>query len=237
MANINKIKKELQDHSDPIRAKLLQGFFKTGKGEYGYGDIFLGITVPEIRKLAKKNSDAGILIVEQLIKSKIHESRLLAILILVERYRRASDSEKRTIARFYLSHRQYINNWDLIDLSAHKIIGHYLLDKPKSILYKLVVSKNIWDRRIAVLSTFYFIKNNKFGDSLKMAKILLSDDHDLIQKATGWMLREIGKRSTKTEEEFLKKYYKIMPRTMLRYAIERFPEKRRLAYLNNAVRQ
>jgi 3-methyladenine DNA glycosylase AlkD len=237
MANINKIKKELRDHSDPVRAKALQRFFKTNKGEYGYGDIFLGITVPEIRKLVKKNGDVGIPIIEQLIKSKIHEERLLAILILVEHYQRASDSEKITIARFYLSHRQYINNWDLIDLSAHKIIGSYLFDKPKKILYKLVVSKNIWDRRIAILSTFYFIKNNKFTDSLKMARILLLDDHDLIQKAVGWMLREIGKRSIKTEEEFLKKYYKVMPRTMLRYAIEKFPEERRLAYLNNAVRQ
>jgi len=222
-------KKELKNKANPKRAKITQRFFKTGPGEYGEGDVFLGIVAPEIRKLVKKYSDLKIKEIIRLLHSKIHEERLTALLIMVKKFQIEKNKEK--IYNLYLKNTKYINNWDLVDLSANKIVGDYLLDKPKSILYKLAKSKSIWERRISIIATFNFIKNNEFEETLKIAKILLNDKHDLIHKAVGWMLREIGKRDLKIEEEFLKKYYPKMPRTMLRYAIEKFPEKKRKQYL------
>ena len=216
-------------------AETLQWFFKTGEGEYGEGDKFLGLKVPQIRNIAKSNKDLTFVEIQKALKSKFHEERLCALLILVERYTKSGENEKEKIVEFYLDNTMYINNWDLVDLTAPKILGKYLLNRNKEILYKLSSSDNLWKRRISILATFEFISKKQFNDSLKIAKILLNDDHDLIHKAVGWMLREIGKRSLETEERFLKKHYKKMPRTMLRYAIEKFPEKKRLAYLNNRI--
>ena len=226
--------KDIKKLSNPEKAQFLQRFFKTGKGEYAEGDIFLGIVVPVQRQLAKKFKDLSFNKLKELITSKYHEERLIALLILVERFQKADESEKEKIVKFYLDYRKGINNWDLVDLSAPKILGEYLLDKEKSLLCKFAKSNDLWEKRIAVLSTFTFIKKKDFTDALKIYEILLNDKHDLIHKAVGWMLRELGKVDLKTEEEFLKKHYKTMPRTMLRYAIEKFPEKTRRAYLKGS---
>jgi len=227
-----RLKKELDKFSDLKQAKILQGFFKTGKGEYGEGDIFLGIKVPEQRKVAIKFFEELFLEdLEKLLKSKIHEYRMSALLILIKQYEKADEKYKKEIYNFYLKNTKNINNWDLVDISAPKIAGDYLLNKPRKILYKLAKSENLWERRIAIISTFAFIRNNEFTDTLKISKMLLKDKHDLIHKATGWMLREVGKRDQKIEEEFLKKYYLKMPRVMLRYAIEKFEERKKKFYL------
>lgn len=229
------LKKELEKISDPKKAKDLQRFFKTKKGEYGEGDIFLGITVPRQRILAKKFIDLKYGDLEKLLKSKKHEERMVALLILVLKFKKASTEEQKQIYNFYLKNIKHINNWDLVDLSAPTVMGFFLLNKNKNILYKLVKSKDLWQKRIAILTTFNFIKNNQFEDSFKISKILLNDKHDLIHKAVGWMLREAGKRDLNAEETFLKENYKEMPRTMLRYAIEKFEEKKRLAYLKGKI--
>ena len=191
----------------------------------------MGIIVPEQRKIANKYKSLDLKDVQKLLDSKIHEERLVALFILVDKYAKAEEKEKKDIFDFYLRNTQKINNWDLVDLSAHKILGEYLSDKDRSIIYKLAKSENLWERRIAVLTTFRFIKNSQFEDALKIGEFLLKDKHDLIHKAVGWMLREIGNRDQKTEEEFLMKYYKVMPRTMLRYAIEKLDDKKRKFYL------
>ena len=226
---LQELRKELAKHSSKYRAEISRKFFKTGKGEYGEGDVFLGLTVPNIRKIAKKYSFASLKIVQELLNSKIHEERLLALFILVDQFKMTGNEK---IVRFYLKNTKKVNNWDLVDSSADKILGNYLLNKPKNILYKLANSSNLWERRISILSTFEFIRNNKFEDSLEIAEILLNDKQDLIHKAVGWMLREVGKRNQTVLEKFLKKYYKRMPRTMLRYAIEKFDERRRKEYLS-----
>jgi len=228
---LNQIKKDIKDLENPEKAKLLQRFFKTGPGQYGEGDIFLGITVPLQRQIAKKYTNLSLDEIQELLSSKIHEHRLIALLILIDKYKKADQIKKEEILNLYLKNTKYINNWDLIDLSAPNIVGDYFLEKDKSILYKLANSDNLWEKRIAVLATFTFIKNNRFDDSLKISEILLKDKHDLIHKAVGWMLREIGKKDQKTEEDFLKKHYKNMPRTMLRYSIEKFSEEKRKFYL------
>lgn len=228
---LQELKNEMNLLKNPEKAVILQKFFKTGKGEYAEGDIFLGITVPEQRKLSNKYSDLSLKEIQALLNSKIHEERLTSLLILVLKYK----NNKKEITDFYLKNTKNINNWDLVDLTAPKILGNYLLDKDKSILYQLANSKNLWEKRISVLSTFEFIKNNQFEDALKISEILLKDEHDLIHKAVGWMLREIGKRDIETEEEFLKKHFKAMPRTMLRYAIEKFPESKRQGYLKGCI--
>jgi 3-methyladenine DNA glycosylase AlkD len=232
---MNAIEQEIQRHANPEKAKILQLFFKTGKGEYGEGDVFLGITVPEQRKIAKNFSNSELEEIEELLESEIHEKRMTALLILVEKFEKSENEEKRKIFDFYLGHTNYINNWDLVDLSAPKICGAFLQNQNRKILYTLAVSQSLWERRIAIISCFAFIKKNDFKDALKISEMLLQDEQDLIQKAVGWMLREIGKRNPKTEEEFLKKHYKRMPRTMLRYAIERFPEKKRKAFLQGTA--
>jgi 3-methyladenine DNA glycosylase AlkD len=229
---LDQIKKDLAQLGDPERAKNSRWFFKTGKGQYGEGDIFLGIPVPEQRKVAKKYFLLSLDDVQELLNSKIHEYRFTALVILISKYRKAEESLKEEIFNFILKNTQNINNWDLVDLSAPRIIGDYLLNKERSILYKLAKSKSVWERRISILSTFTFIDNNDFKDALNISELLLNDEHNLIHKAVGWALREIGKRDQNVEEQFLAKYYTHMPRTMLRYAIEKFAEKKRKKYLS-----
>ena len=228
------LKRTVRKQSNPEKGKFLQRFFKTGKGEYAEGDIFAGITVPVSRKISRQFKNLSLNDLSKVIKSKIHEERLIALFILVGRMQKANEKEREKTYKFYLKNLKYINNWDLVDLSADKIIGEYLFDKKRELLFKLVKG-SLWERRIAVLSSFNFIKKNDYSTTLKICKLLLTDKEDLIHKATGWMLREIGKRDLKTEEDFLKLYYKKMPRTMLRYAVEKFPERKRKSYLLGRV--
>ncbi len=227
------VEDELKRLSTPERAKSSIWYFKTGKGLYGEGDRFIGVTVPDQRKVARRFNNLPMSEVLKLLKQPIHEYRLTALFMLVERFKRANENEKKQIFDRYLKHTKFINNWDLVDSSAPYIVGVYLLDKPKErkILYKLAKSQNLWERRIAILGTSAFIKNKDFDDTFKIAKILLYDKHDLIHKAVGWMLREIGKLDQEAEEKFLQIYYKIMPRTMLRYAIEKFSLEKRQSFL------
>lgn len=225
------LKQDLQKLRNEEKIKVYSNFFKTGKGEYGEGDQFLGISVPEQRKIARKYHDLNLDDIRDLLTSKIHEHRLTALLILVEKHNKSNDKTKQEIFDFYFENAKMVNNWDLVDLTADKIVGAYLIDKDKSILYNLAKSDNIWERRIAIVSTYNFIKNNKLDETFKIAEILMKDKHDLIHKAVGWMLREVGKRDQKEEEKFLVKHYKNMPRTMLRYAIEKFDEEKRKFYL------
>ncbi len=232
---LQKILSRLKDLGDRQRARDLQRYFKTGPGEYGEGDIFIGLRVPEIRTLAKEYQSIPLSTAVQLLHSPIHEARLLALLIMVRTYTQADEVIREEIYRTYLEHTRFINNWDLVDLSAHHIVGAHLINKSDDPLQALAASDLIWDRRIAIMATFYFIKKGRFSLSLSIAQRLLQDQEDLIHKAVGWMLREIGKRDQKTEESFLKVHYKTMPRTMLRYAIEKFPEKLRQRYLKGNI--
>jgi 3-methyladenine DNA glycosylase AlkD len=229
------IQRRLRQFASREKAKVLQGFFKTGPGEYGEGDFFLGVVVPDIRRVAKEFQNAPLGEITTMLASDVHEERLLALLMLVQAYARGDDSLKKQIYSLYLKNTTYINNWDLVDLSAPNIVGAYLLDKSRKPLYAFAKSRDVWKRRIAILATFQFIKQNDFDDTLGISKILLTDDHDLLHKAVGWMLREVGKRSLPVEEKFLRRHYKNMPRTMLRYAIERFPEGKRQKYLNGKI--
>jgi 3-methyladenine DNA glycosylase AlkD len=229
---LNEFRKKLGGLADKEKAKILQRFFKTGKGEYGEGDIFLGITVPIQREVAKKFLGLRLDDLQKLLDSKIHEERMIALFILVDKYKKADASWKKNIFNFYTKNYSRINNWDLVDLSAPNIVGDFLLDRNRKILYAFAKSDNLWKKRIAIISTFAFIRNNEFKDSIKLAEILLNDKHDLIHKAVGWMLREIGKRDKKELIKFLNKNSVKMPRTMLRYSIEKFPEKERKKYLN-----
>jgi len=235
MNTLADLKSEIKSHSNPKRAEASLRFFKTGKGEYGEGDKFYGLTLPEINSLVKKYKDLPLKSVISLLKSRYHEDRTTAVLILVEKYRKADINAKNDIYYLYINNTKHINNWDLVDISAPKIVGRHLCNRSRRILYKLAKSKLIWDKRIAIMSTFHFIRNNDFNDALSISKILLIDKHDLIQKAVGWMLREIGKRNIKVEEKYLKENYKVMPRTMLRYAIEKFPEALRKKYLLSKI--
>ena len=229
-----RIKEDLRALADPERAGILAGFFKTGPGDYGEGDVFLGVSVPAVRAVAKKHTGMPLAGIRKLLNSRLHEVRLAALLVLVEKYRLAGAAGKKEIFGFYISNARRVNNWDLVDLSAAKIVGNYLLDKgeeEKSVLAKLAQSGNLWERRIAIIATFEFIRHNDFGHTFRISELLLGDRHDLIHKAVGWMLREVGKRSQEAEEEFLRKHLKQMPRTALRYAIERFGEKKRRQFL------
>jgi len=232
---LKKIKEDLEKAANPEKVEIYQRFFKTGKGEYGEGDIFIGLTVPKQREIAKKYIGLDLEDVKKLLSDKVHEYRLTGFLILVYKFEKADEKEKNNIVEFYLKNIKSANNWDLIDCVADKILGNYLIDKDKKILYDLAKTDNLWKKRIAIISTFEFIKNNQFEDTLKISEILLKDKHDLIHKAVGWMLREVGKRDMKTEEVFLKKYYKTMPRTMLRYAIEKFDSKKKAFYMNRKI--
>jgi 3-methyladenine DNA glycosylase AlkD len=229
------IQKELKGLSSPADAAFLQGYFKTGPGQYGEGDIFRGIRVPVLRRLAVKHRHIPLEEADALLHSPYHEDRLFALLILVDRYGAADEAGRAAVYRLYLDRTDRINNWDLVDLSAPRIVGAHLSNRSRKPLYTLARSKNLWERRIAVLATFYFIRNSDFEDSLKIAALLLGDKEDLIRKAAGWMLREVGKRDLKAAEDFLLKHCRRMPRTMLRYAIERFPEETRRRYLKGEI--
>jgi len=215
--------------NDEIAKQSLR-FFKTNKGEYGYGDKFLGIPVPIIRKNIKKFKNISIEDNLQLLKSEFHEERLFALLMFVYKFSTNKNLQEE-IYKIYLENTKYINNWDLVDSSAYKIVGCFLFDKNRDILYKLANSTNLWERRISIVSTFYMIKRNDFEDTLKISKILLNDNEDLIHKAVGWMLREVGKRDLDIEKQFLDKYHTQMPRVMVRYAIERFEQNLRKQFL------
>lgn len=227
------IQKEIRRLANPEKAKVLAGFFKTGKGQYGEGDKFLGVTVPQIRKLVKEYRQLPFAETLQLLKSDFHEERLAALLIMVVQFEKGDEKQRKKIFEAYLKNTKRINNWDLVDLTADKIVGAYLADKPKNLLFKMAGSKILWERRIAMLATFHEIKKGDSAVALEIAEKLLNDKEDLMHKAAGWMLREVGKRCSQKEEEiFLQKYAKVMPRTMLRYAIERFEEKKRQGYLS-----
>lgn len=217
------------------KARILQRFFKTAPGEYGEGDVFVGIQVPDIRKLAKEYQDIPFSELGQLLHSPIHEARLLALIILVRAYKLGDDSFKEQIYDLYLQNTHFINNWDLVDSSAEHIVGSHLRYRDRSPLQALAVSDLLWDRRISIMATFHYIRCEEFDETLRIAEMLLKDPEDLIHKASGWMLREIGKRNRAAEEEFLKAHYKTMPRTMLRYAIEKFPEELRQQYLQGKL--
>jgi 3-methyladenine DNA glycosylase AlkD len=230
---LNNLIKELNKKASPKRKKANEWFFKTGEGQYGYGDKFVGISMPDIRAIAKKYFDLSMDDVLELVKSEIHEYRMTGLVILVYQFEKANEKLRKKIYKTYLKNTKYINNWDLVDVTTPRIVGGYLLDKKKErkVLYKLVKSKSLWERRIAVLATFMFISKNDFKDSVKIGEKLLKDKHDLIHKAVGWMLREIGKRDEVTLLAFLDRHYKVMPRTMLQYSIERLSPEQREFYM------
>jgi len=231
MSELKRLKRELAAAACPEKAAVLQRFFKTGPGQYGQGDVFLGITVPVQRRIAAACS-LDLPDIARLLASEIHEHRLCALFMLEARFRQAEPLEQEKIVAFYLENAERVNNWDLVDLSADKILGRFLLERDRAVLYELAASENLWRRRIAVIATFAFIKNGDWRDTFNLAEILLSDHHDLIHKAVGWMLREVGKRvSEKKLEEFLQANHRKMPRTMLRYAIERLDPQKRGFYL------
>lgn len=229
------IQSRLKKLGSPEKAKELQRFFKTGPGQYGEGDVFRGVMVPEQRKVAREFSDLSLTEIQKLLKSKIHEERLTALLILVARFKKADASLREKLYKFYTRNLRYVNNWDLVDLSSHYITGAYLYDKDRTQLYELAQSDDLWERRVAIVSTCYFIAKGDLADTFKISRMLLKDQHDLIHKASGWMLREAGKRDMEKLEKFLLRHYKTMPRTMLRYAIEKFPEKKRQSYLKGTA--
>jgi 3-methyladenine DNA glycosylase AlkD len=229
--SLTEIRGRLRELACKDTAEVLQRFFKTGPGEYGEGDVLIGIKVPPLRKLSSEFGGEPLPTLRTLLKSKIHEERTLALMILVRQFARADESLREQIYDFYLAHTRFINNWDLVDGSAPYIVGPFLWERDRSQLYRLAKSSSLWERRIAMLATLYFIRQNDFDDALKISALLVADQHDLIHKAVGWMLREIGKRSLAAEESFLKVHCRAMPRTMLRYAIERFPETQRRKYL------
>lgn len=222
---------EIKKSADPKRAEVSKWFFKTGPGQYGEGDVFVGLAVPQMRVIARKFQDLELKDILQLLNSKIHEHRFIALVILTMKFKKADDKNKKIIADFYLKNARNVNNWDLVDTSAPYILGQYLLERPRQVLYRLARSSNLWEKRISIIATQAFIKNNQFTDTLKISEILMTDTHDLIHKAVGWMLREVGNRDMKTELKFLDKHYRNMPRTALRYAIEKFPENLKRKYM------
>jgi 3-methyladenine DNA glycosylase AlkD len=234
MSTIVEIRKALTGLGDPARAAGLQRFFKTGPGEYGEGDRFLGLTVPQVRLLVRRFHPADLALLPELLRSPLHEERLLALLLLVERYRRGTDADRDRVYALYTRHFRRINNWDLVDASAEHIVGPH--GPGRAQLLRWAGSSHLWTRRIAIVSTFHAIRRNRFGDTLAVAARLLKDPEDLLHKATGWMLREVGKRDIEALEGFLKRHHRVMPRTMLRYAIERFPERKRKAFLHGTIR-
>jgi len=228
---LNDLKKELRASEDRNKAVVLKKFFKTAPGQYGEGDIFLGINVPKIRQIAKKYLDLNFNEIEQLLSSRFNEHRLIALIILITLFKKGGQKERGKIYHFYINHIENINNWNLVDTSAPVIVGQWLLQHPKDILYKFARSKKLWQKRIAIIATLGFIRAGEFEDTFKISEILLQDKHDLIHKAVGWMLREVGKKNEPLEKRFLDEHCKKMPRTMLRYAIERFNKKDYQYYL------
>ncbi len=225
------LRSRLRQLASPSRARNLSWFFKTAPGEYGAGDRFIGIRVPVLRRLAREFRSLPLPAAVELLQSPIHEERLLALLILTNAYERADESGRAAIYRLYLKNLARVNNWDLVDCSAPRIVGPHLEKRSRNVLFRLARSKILWRRRVAVLATFYFIRQGDFADALRLAELLLDDEHDLMHKAVGWMLREMGKRDVAELKKFLHKHAARMPRTMLRYAIEKFPEPERKRYL------
>lgn len=232
---VQDVQAEMQRLADPAIAAHSQRFFKTGPGQYGEGDRFLGIRVPVVRGLAKKSRDLPLDQVTVLLHSQWHEERLLAVILLTLQFQRGDTVRKREVFDLYLASTGWVNNWDLVDASAHHIVGGWLQDRPRDLLYRLARSTSLWERRIAMMATYHFIRNDDFADTLAIAELLLEDKQDLIHKMCGWMLREVGKRDQVVAEEFLQVHYRTMPRTMLRYAIERFDEGLRQQYLKGEV--
>jgi len=229
------VRSELNKHADKEYADRALRFFKTGKGDYGEGDKFLGIRVPVLRKLVKTYKGISLDEIMKLLKSAYHEERMLALFFLVDMFKKGAEGAKAAIYNAYLNNTAYINNWDLVDTTAPHIVGAFLADKNRAPLYQLATSRSLWERRIAIISTFYFIRQHDFAETIELSRILLHDQEDLMHKAVGWMLREVGKHRMSALEGFLKTHYKHMPRTMLRYAIEKFPEKRRQRYLKGKI--
>lgn len=225
------IQSRLHSLASPETARILQGFFKTGPGQYSEGDVFLGIKTPEIRAVASEFPDISLDTAIGLLHSRLHEERLLALLFLMRHFSNGNTHERQSVYHAYLANSAWINNWDLVDLSAPHVVGAYLADQARTPLYQLVRSASLWERRIAMVATLHFIRHNDFDDTLQLAEQLLHDREDLMHKSTGWMLREVGKRDQTRLEIFLQQHCQAMPRTMLRYAIERFPETLRQAYL------
>ncbi len=230
--NAAEIQREFRRHGDSAAAAHAQGFFKTGPGQYAEGDVFLGIRVPVIRTFVKTHRTLGLEEVKELVRSTYHEERMLGLLILAEQYPKAEAKSRELIYKFYLNHTDHINNWDLVDCSAGKVVGAHLFERKRDPLDKLVRSTSLWERRIAIVATSYFIMRHQFDDTLRLSERLLPDKHDLIHKAVGWMLREVGKRDEAVLEGFLREHHAAMPRTALRYAIERMPEAKRKSYLH-----
>lgn len=231
MKRLTEIQSRLRSHASPETARVLQGFFKTGPGQYGEGDAFLGIKVPVIRAVSKHFPNVPLDTAVDLLHSHFHEERLLALLFLMRHFAAGGAHERESAYLAYLAHTAWINNWDLVDISAPHVVGTYLANQPRAPLYRLARSTLLWERRIAMVATLHFIRLGDFDDTLQLARLLLNDREDLMHKASGWMLREVGKRDQKRLEAFLDQHGRAMPRTMLRYAIERFPETLRQAYL------
>ena len=233
--NAKDVRVELRSLADPQKAALYPRYFKAGAGEYAEGDRFLGVTVPKQRRVARRYEALPWRSIQSLLRDPFHECRLTALLILVRRFERGTETQRERIVNFYLDHLDFVNNWDLVDSSAHKILGAWLEHRDRSVLYELAASGHLWRQRVAVIATFHFIANDDFEDSLALATQLRDHEHDLIHKAVGWMLREIGNRDRSVEEAFLAEHHRKMPRTMLRYAIEKFEPARRKAYLAGTV--
>lgn len=229
------LEKQLRKQGDKAIAQHSQRFFRTGKGEYGEGDLFVGVRVPALRKLVKESGDTPLTQIYELLKSKYHEARLLALLMLVNRFNSAEEADRKKIFNRYMRNLRHVNNWDLVDSSASYIVGVYLYDKDRSILYKEAKSKNLWRRRVAIIATHYFIRQEQYTDTLRLAKLLLQDKEDLIHKAVGWMLREVGNRDEQVLHKFLRQHCRRMPRTMLRYAIEKLNQQQRQQYLKGRI--
>jgi 3-methyladenine DNA glycosylase AlkD len=233
-ASLDEVRDALRAYADPEKAKFLKRFFKTGPGEYAEGDLLIGVTVPQTRSVAKKYKNLALSDQVKLLRSKIHEERLLALILMVATYVRGDEKTQKKIYETYLANLKHVNNWDLVDTSAPFIVGHYLFLRDTRVLDRLAKSKVLWERRVAILSTLYFIRQSNFEPTLRIAEKLLQDPEDLIHKAVGWMLREMGKKDLRPLKEFLATKCSKMPRTMLRYAIEKFPEKQRKAYLKGS---
>ena len=229
------VRDRLRELVSPEAAAMAARFFKTGPGQYGEGDIFLGLRAAEMHRLAKEFQTLALEELRVLLQSEIHEDRLLALLIMVRRVLRAEEATRKAVYDLYLASTRHVNNWDLVDASAREIVGGYLADKSREPLDRLARSSSLWERRISIVATHYFIRQNDLADTIRIAERLLADHEDLIHKAVGWMLREVGKKHQPTLESFLKRHGKVMPRTALRYAIERFPTDLRRAYLDGSA--
>ena len=225
----------LHAQASPEHARVLQGYFKTGPGEYGEGDVFAGVRLPALRALAKELRALPLEEVTEILRSPVHEERLLALLLLVLAYPKGDEAKRQAVYDLYLASTRFINNWDLVDSSAEHVVGAHLWTRDRGVLDRLARSESVWERRTAILATFHFIRRGHFGDTLRIAGALLDDRHDLIHKAVGWMLREVGKRDADAERAFLRAHARRMPRTMLRYAIERFPEAERRGWLSGEL--